>query len=58
MHKRGITDKEWIEMMFAYERYLQIKPNDPGQYQLRSFLEKSTAKRPNPEEVLIWDERS
>jgi hypothetical protein len=45
-------------MMFAYERYLQIKPNDPGQYQLRSFLEKATAKRPNPEEVLIWDERS
>lgn len=58
MHKKGISDKQWIEMMSAYERYLELRPNDPAQYQLRNFLEKCTEKRPNPEEVLIWDERS
>lgn len=57
MHKRGITDKEWIAMMSAYERYLEIKPNDPAQYQLRMFLESATEKRPDPDGVLIWDER-
>lgn len=57
MHKKGITDKEWIEMMSAYERYLEVKPNDPAQYQLRIFLEKATERRPDPEGVLIWDER-
>ncbi len=58
MHQRGITDKQWIEMMAAYERYLEIKPNEPAQYQLRIFLEKATAKRPDPDGVLIWDEKS
>jgi hypothetical protein len=58
MHKRGITDKEWIEMMSAYERYLQIRPNEPAQYELRAFLERATEKRPEPEGLLIWDEKS
>lgn len=57
MHRKGITDKEWIAMMSAYERYLEIKPNDPAQYQLRMFLEHATEKRPDPDGVLIWDER-
>jgi hypothetical protein len=58
MHKKGITDKEWIEMMAAYERYLQIRPNEPAQYQLRAFLEKATQKRPDADGILIWDEKS
>lgn len=58
MHKKGISDKEWIAMMSAYERYLQLKPNEPAQYQLRMFMEKVTEKRPDPDGVLIWDERS
>ena len=58
MHHKGITDKEWIDMVYAYERYLQIRPNDPMQYQIRIFLDDVGERRPDPEGILVWDEKS
>ena len=58
MHQKGITDKEWIDMVYAYERYLQIRPNDPMQYQIQIFLDEVGERRPDPEGILIWDEKS
>lgn len=58
MHQKGITDKEWIDMVYAYERYLQIKPNDPMVYQLQIFLDEVGERRPEPDGILIWDEKS
>jgi len=56
MHNEGITDKEWIDMVYAFERYLAMNPKDESVFALREFIERVRVKRPEPTEILIWNE--
>ncbi len=56
MHNEGITDKEWIDMVYAFERYLALNPKDESVFALREFIEHVRVKRPEPTEILIWNE--
>lgn len=58
MHNEGITEKEWIEMMYNYEVYLKMVPNDPYALGIEDFMNKAREKRPEPNKKLLWEENT
>ena len=58
MHDKGINDQEWIEMVYDFEVYLRMNPDDPYAFNLQDFLDHVRLKRPEPNGVLVWDEKN
>lgn len=57
MHTKGINHDEWMEMMYNFEVYLRLNPEDPYSDKLNDFLEQSRQRRPEPKGILLWDEK-
>lgn len=57
MHKDGINTAQFDEMVYLYKHYLELNPTDDFAQDLRLFLDRVWYKRPQPRQILIWDEQ-
>ena len=56
MHTKGINIGQYDDMVYHYNRYLQLSPEDLYGGELKMFLENVALKKPEKNGVLVWDE--
>lgn len=58
MHDSGITLLQYNSMVYHYKKYLKLNPADAYAPELEAFLTAIAAKKPDPGQVLVWDEKN
>jgi tetratricopeptide (TPR) repeat protein len=56
MRKEGIDSRQFDEMLYLYNHYLEAMPTEVYSDQIREFLDRVRPKKPMPGQKLIWDE--